>query len=252
MKVIFCKMNSALINKKTLIKETIINAAALLCALCILLSLQLFKVDALLNVIIAGTVAGLIMTFYYLKKLERWRLPITSMVLLSAPGIGFFYLERLNFLNFLPTFLTQSLCLAAAVVLALAVAYLPKELTLYLFFGGLTTLVSVGSFTLFDYLFGSEAHAGWLLPQTASFIVSCLFAFFTNRSYVFESRGNIILEALRFIGVRFLTSLFFEFILLGAFVDLLQFNRDLSKILCAVIVVISNYFLSKLFVFAKK
>lgn len=244
-------MNLGSVNLKTLIKDAVYYLLAFVLAACSLWLLPMFMSNAIVQLVCASCLMSIVLMFNYRRKLPLWRNLLILCVLLLAPSVGFFYLGRLQLLQFFNLLLVENLCLLAALGGTFLIACLPKELTLYLFFGGLTTLVSVGSFTFFDYLFANNAQASWLLPQSASFIISCLFAFFTNRAYVFESKGNILREALRFIGVRFASSLFFEFILLGIFVDLLYFNRDLSKILCAVIVVIANYVLSKVFVFVK-
>ena len=77
-----------------------------------------------------------------------------------------------------------------------------KEALLYLFFGGLSFLVSIGSFALFTQLWNINE----LISNVLSWILAVLFAYATNRSWVFHSSSRSWLERLRellsFLGGR--------------------------------------------------
>ena len=60
-----------------------------------------------------------------------------------------------------------------------------KEVILYLFFGGCTTLVNIISFYACDKLGMSTS-----LSTLTSWIISVIFAFVTNKIFVFESRKS--------------------------------------------------------------
>lgn len=121
-----------------------------------------------------------------------------------------------------------------------------REALLYLFFGGLTTLVSWGSFYLFCY------PLGWneLLANALSWVAAVLFAFFTNRTWVFTARGGVGREILLFFAAR-LATLGIEEALLFSFVTLLGFEAMAVKIIGNLLVLVLNYVFSKWIVFRK-
>lgn len=63
-----------------------------------------------------------------------------------------------------------------------------KEVLMYLLFGGLTTLVSVGVFALFESHFGLNEH----ISNIISWLTAVLFAFVTNRIWVFRQRLKVL------------------------------------------------------------
>ncbi|MDD6212447.1 MAG: GtrA family protein [Clostridiales bacterium] len=124
-----------------------------------------------------------------------------------------------------------------------------KEVLLYLFFGGLTTVISIGSYGLF--LLGGM---GALVANVFSWIFAVLFAYITNSIWVFESQAGNLSEKCReivsFYGGRILTLLMEEGILL-VFVEGLKGNAMIVKVIAQAAVVIGNYIISKLLVFRK-
>ncbi len=140
-----------------------------------------------------------------------------------------------------------------------------KEIITYVIFGGLTTLVNFLTFTLFRALLGEEVY---LLNNAVAWFVSVVFAYITNKLFVFESKSfeaKILLkEVTEFFGAR-IFSFGVEEGGMWLFVDLLGFSdysvsilgaeisgQLIAKLLLAVIVVIINYFASKLVIFRKK
>ena len=125
-----------------------------------------------------------------------------------------------------------------------------EEVIKYLFFGGLTTLVSIVSYSLFTRLFSIN----YLISNILSWILSIIFAFFTNKIYVFKSKtkdkNEVVDEMIDFIFFRLL-SLCIESIILYTFVSILEFNDLIIKIFAQIVVIILNYVFSKLFVFKK-
>ena len=67
-----------------------------------------------------------------------------------------------------------------------------KEVLLYLFFGGVVTVVSIGSYQLACAVFGIDA----LISNVISWILAVLTAYITSRIWVFRStadtRGDVI------------------------------------------------------------
>ena len=133
-----------------------------------------------------------------------------------------------------------------------------KSIILYIIFGGLTTVVDWSvSFTLY-YLWGDAFEATpWLIhgANVIAWVAAVAFAYVTNRIWVFESKRRgfvpIVGEIAAFAGGRVFTLLLQE-VLMAIFFTWLGFNEYIVKIVAAVLVVILNYFISKIFVFRKK
>lgn len=125
-----------------------------------------------------------------------------------------------------------------------------KELIMYGIFGVLTTLVNIVCFFVLDHV-GVNTY----INNTISWIASVLFAFFTNKYFVFESKENsmkiLLKEGLSFFGARLL-SYFIDMITIYILFEIIGINKMISKIISNVIVIIINYVVSKLFVFKKK
>ncbi len=132
-----------------------------------------------------------------------------------------------------------------------------KETILYLIFGVLTTLVSLGVkyallFTVLDANNPFELQVAIVI----SWIAACLFAYITNRIWVFESKSkNIIYEMAKFFGARLVT-LGMEMLIMYIFVTALGLNSDMWVVIWTlvtqVLIIIGNYVLSKIFVFKNK
>ncbi len=119
-----------------------------------------------------------------------------------------------------------------------------KEIINYVIVGGLTTVVSIGSYWLFRFLIKN-----YVILSIISWIMAVSFAYITNILFVFESKSkNIIEEISKFVSCRLLT-LGLEVVLMIVFVSLLKINDMVSKIILQVVVLILNYIFSKLFVF---
>lgn len=125
-----------------------------------------------------------------------------------------------------------------------------KEILLYLFFGGLTFLVSIISYAFLNIQIGWNA----LIANIGSWILAVSFAYVTNRVWVFDSNAettaDFIKEITSFIGGRVAT-LVIEELILFIFITNLGMNSMLVKIVAQVIVIVLNYVISKLIVFKK-
>lgn len=89
-----------------------------------------------------------------------------------------------------------------------------------------------------------------------SWIAAVVFAYITNRIFVFKSKSKKILkEITSFFGARLLT-LGLEMLIMWFFVTFLKLNSDLWVLIwtmvAQILVIIFNYIFSKLFVFKKK
>lgn len=132
-----------------------------------------------------------------------------------------------------------------------------KSIILYIIFGGMTTVVDWSISFLLYYLWGDAIEATPLLLHGANviaWVAAVAFAYVTNRIWVFESKRHgflpILGEIIAFAGGRVLTLLLQEAIM-GVFCTWLGFNEYIFKVIAAVLVVVLNYFISKLLVFRK-
>jgi len=134
-----------------------------------------------------------------------------------------------------------------------------REVVAYLFFGGLTTLVSFATLFAADYLFTrfSPELLGRVTTPAAvlSWICAVTFAFFVNKLFVFRNKSakktDWLKQAVMFYCAR-LATLAFEVVFLFVMVDVLGFNLLLMKVIEQVFIIIGNYLLSKFLIFRKK
>lgn len=129
-----------------------------------------------------------------------------------------------------------------------------KEVINYLIFGVLTTIVSLATKYLLLFTILDASNAMQLqIAVIVSWITACLFAYITNRIFVFESKSKeIIKEIIKFFTAR-LATLGMEMLIMFIFVTALGLNSDVWVIVWTlvsqVVITIGNYILSKLIVF---
>ena len=126
-----------------------------------------------------------------------------------------------------------------------------REMLLYLFFGGVTTVVSIGSFWLFDGVLHWNEH----IANTGSWLLAVLFAYVTNRLWVFQAPTKglpaFLRQMFRFYSGRLATFATEELLVL-VFITWLSFPALAVKIAAQIVVLVLNYIVSKLFVFKQK
>lgn len=127
-----------------------------------------------------------------------------------------------------------------------------KEIINYLIVGVLTTIISLAIYYISVFTFLNPENSIELqIANILSWIAGVVFAYFTNRKYVFESKNeNKIKEATKFVSSR-ITTLVLDMLVMWLGVTILHFNDKLIKIISQFLVVVVNYILSKLFVFKK-
>ena len=122
-----------------------------------------------------------------------------------------------------------------------------KEIINYLIVGGLTTVVSIGSYWIARFFIESYETCNII-----SWIFAITFAYIASVNFVFESkRKNKLKEIIDFLFSRVLT-LLAEFTFLYIMVDTLSIDDRIAKVFAQVLVIILNYILSKIFVFKSK
>ena len=123
-----------------------------------------------------------------------------------------------------------------------------KELIMYFIFGVLTTVVN---FVVY-LLFARFLNVNYLISNVLAWFFSVLFAYVTNRIWVFESKNsNILKEMSLFFGGRIFSGVV-DTALMYLLIGILAVGDVISKIIIQVIVVILNYVISKIIVFKDK
>lgn len=131
-----------------------------------------------------------------------------------------------------------------------------KQAILYLIFGGLTTFVNIGTYYILSKISVHDFFvSSTIINNSIAWLVSVLFAYVTNKIFVFESKSLnpyfVIREMTAFIGCRILSGLI-DTGIMHIMVDILKFNDMIVKIFSNIIVIILNYLFSKLIVFKAK
>ena len=128
-----------------------------------------------------------------------------------------------------------------------------KEIVNYLIFGVLTTVISLLIYYILVFTILNPENAFELqIANIISWIAGVIFAYVTNRKFVFESKeNNRFKEASKFVTSRIIT-LLIDMLIMFLAVTTLHFNDKIIKLISQVIVIVSNYVFSKLFVFVKK
>ena len=125
-----------------------------------------------------------------------------------------------------------------------------KELVCYIFFGALTTLIN---YTVFFPLYNILSISA-TISNIVAWCVSVVFAFFTNKYYVFRSMDRslhrVASELIRFLGCRFGSGVT-ESLILFVTVDIMSWNGNIWKLITGVFVIVANYFGTKFLVFQK-
>lgn len=123
-----------------------------------------------------------------------------------------------------------------------------KEIISYLIFGVLTTIVNISVF----FVSNDCLNINYLISNIIAWISSVLFAYITNRKYVFNStndnRKDILKEISSFFGSRLMTG-FLDMLFMYITVNFNLLPNLIAKIIANVFVIIVNYILSKFVVF---
>ncbi len=132
-----------------------------------------------------------------------------------------------------------------------------KEVLSYLIFGVLTTLVNI----IISYLLKAFCHIEGNIASTIGIICSILFAYFTNRKWVFHSNAHTLKDKWIEFG-KFILGRAFTMVveIVGVFLlnDVIHsfygmFNANIAylinKVLITFIVIVLNFFISKFFAF---
>lgn len=125
-----------------------------------------------------------------------------------------------------------------------------KSIILYLVFGICTTIVNI----IIYYICAHMIHLQTISSTCIAWIFAVLFAYITNRIWVFESEANeknlIIKEVISFFSCRLATGVM-DLIIMYVFVDIINMNDVIIKVISNIVVIVLNYVASKLVIFKK-
>ena len=122
------------------------------------------------------------------------------------------------------------------------------HISAYLFWGVATTGVNVLTY----YLVRTYAMASVTLATLSAWFLSVLFAFLTNRAFVFHAqKGPFLKQLVLFYGSRVFSGIV-DVLLMALLVTVWQLPELLSKLGVNIIVIILNYVMSLLLVFRSK
>ena len=120
----------------------------------------------------------------------------------------------------------------------------------YLFFGGLTTVLSIVVY----WVAAKAIGIGYIPASVISWVLAVAFAFVTNKTFVFNSKSvesaTLLREVALFVAARLL-SLAFDLGWMVFAVEMIKMDDFIAKIISNVIVIVLNYIFSKLLIFRK-
>lgn len=126
-----------------------------------------------------------------------------------------------------------------------------RSIILYLFYGGCTTVINIVCY----YILYQVLSWPNVTSTIIAWIVSVVFAFVTNRLFVFGQKDNTLRRWARdfvsFVGCRLATGVM-DVVIMYLAVDLMHWNSLLWKVISNVLVIILNYIASKYFIFKEK
>lgn len=126
-----------------------------------------------------------------------------------------------------------------------------KDVILYLVLGCCTTAVNVFTY----WIFARFVNASVMVSTVIAWFIAVLFAYFTNRKWVFHSEASgvsgVVQEIFSFFGCRIATG-GIDWICMWVFVELIGLNDVVIKFIADVIVIVLNYLASKLVIFRSR
>jgi UDP-N-acetylglucosamine transferase subunit ALG13/putative flippase GtrA len=125
-----------------------------------------------------------------------------------------------------------------------------REGLVYLFFGGCTTLINILTFFICRQL-----KIGISVSNVIAWTVAVIFAFITNKLFVFDSKNMskkvVVRETIGFFIARVI-SLGIDMGIIHLMINVMKIHELISKVVSNIVVIIVNYIFSKVFIFKKE
>ena len=123
-----------------------------------------------------------------------------------------------------------------------------RIIVLYVIFGVLTTLVNIITYKILI-----DRNVYYIISNIIAFVVSIIFAYITNKKWVFYSKTNtstkVLEEFMKFLITR-ITTFLFDFWGMILLIEVFHSNKFYSKVFVSIVVIILNYLFSKKLVFS--
>lgn len=124
------------------------------------------------------------------------------------------------------------------------------EAVQYIIYGILTTLINIVT-----YMFLTRIGINYIISNVIAFIISIIFAFITNKVCVFKSytweKVIVLRESITFISAR-ISTFIIDMVLMIIFIEYMNINNFIAKVIVNIVVIVINYIISKLIVFKKR
>lgn len=123
-----------------------------------------------------------------------------------------------------------------------------RDVISYAIFGVLTTIVNIITYYVSAHFFGLSVMQSTII----AWVLAVLFAYITNRKWVFHSNARSVCEIAKELTAFFTCRLTTGFIDIGCmfvFVDILNINDIIVKAAANILVIILNYIASKIIIF---
>ncbi len=124
-----------------------------------------------------------------------------------------------------------------------------KKIIEFIYYGIIGICTTIVNYLI--YCLCLSIHWHWFFANTIAWCGAVIFAYISNRKFVFHSHNCIKNELWTFLQLRFVT-LIIENVSLALFIDLLSIPNMISKIIVSIVTVISNYWLCKTHIFTQK
>ena len=126
-----------------------------------------------------------------------------------------------------------------------------KEIIKYIIFGGFTTIINIITYLILTKIIKLDL----LISNVLAWFISVLFAYITNRIFVFNSQNkkvkSILIEISTFYVAMIASLVCCDILLFNIMIKVLHINDITTKLILQIIVIIMNYILSKFIIFKK-
>lgn len=122
-----------------------------------------------------------------------------------------------------------------------------RQIVAYGIAGVITTLINIIAYWALTRLLAVNVT----ISTVIAWLVAFIFAFWSNRVWVFRSTGKILTEFTEFLSARITTGIL-DVVIMFVFADWLAFPDVWVKAVSNIIVIVLNYVLSKLFIFKEE
>ena len=130
-----------------------------------------------------------------------------------------------------------------------------EEILVYLVIGALTTIVAWAAKFACNYIFFNNSYyptgSQNAILSTVSWVAGVMFAYPTNRIYVFKSHNPIFKEAIKF-AISRVSTWILDIIMMYFLSNICKINLFISTVIVSIFVMIGNYVFSKLAVFNRQ